>query len=269
LAFNKIYPKKSLGQNYLTDENISRGIVDAFNITEGDNIIEIGPGQGAITKYILEKTKNLAVVELDQNNCLILAERFPELNIIHKDILRFDYNSITLDEAKAHKLRVIGNIPYNITTEIIFRLIDARTVISDAQLMIQEEVAQRLAASPNSKEYGIPSVFIQVFSKPKLLFKVSKNSFYPRPKVDSRLIQFDFSITRENEINDIPFFKKFVKAAFGQRRKTLKNSLSILNLDLSQAEFDFKRRAETLSVTEFIELSNKFSAQQQVQHEEC
>jgi 16S rRNA (adenine1518-N6/adenine1519-N6)-dimethyltransferase len=267
LAFNKIYPKKSLGQNYLTDENISRNIVDAFNIAEDDNVIEIGPGQGAITKYILEKTKNLTVVELDQNNCLILAERFPELNIIHKDILKFDYNSITPNEAK--RLRVIGNIPYNITTEIIFKLIDARTIISDAQLMIQEEVAQRLAASPNSKEYGIPSVFIQVFSSPKLLFKVSKNSFYPRPKVDSRLIQFDFSITCESEINDIPFFKKFVKAAFGQRRKTLKNSLSILNLDLSQAEFDFKRRAETLSVTEFIELSNKFSAQQQVQQAEC
>lgn len=266
MAFNKIYPKKSLGQNYLTDENISRNIVDAFNIAEGDNVIEIGPGQGAITKYILEKTKNLAVVELDQNNCVILAERFPELNIIHKDILKFDYNSITPNEAKG--LRVIGNIPYNITTEIIFNLIDARAIISDAQLMIQEEVAQRLAASPNSKEYGIPSVFIQVFSKPKLLFKVSKNSFYPRPKVDSRLIQFDFSITRESEINDIPFFKKFVKAAFGQRRKTLKNSLSILNLDLSQAEFDFKRRAETLSVTEFIELSNKFSSQQ-IQQTEC
>lgn len=258
MAFNKIYPKKSLGQNYLTDENISVNIVDAFNVQPADNVIEIGPGQGAITKYLNERTKNLTVVELDQNNCVMLAQKFSELNIINRDFLKYDLGSVSLS---TEKLRVIGNIPYNITTDIVFKLIDDRSAISDAQLMIQEEVAQRYAASPNSKEYGIPSVFVQVFSKPNLLFKVSKNCFYPKPKVDSRVIQFDFSQSRESEINDIPFFKKFVKAAFGMRRKTLKNSLSILNLDLSQSEFDFSRRAETLSVTEFIELSNKFNTQ--------
>jgi 16S rRNA (adenine1518-N6/adenine1519-N6)-dimethyltransferase len=254
LALNKIYPKKSLGQNYLTDENISRNIVDSFNITATDNVIEIGPGQGAITKYILEKTKNLTVVELDRNNCSILAQKFPDLKILNTDFLKFNLQS----SIPNLKYRVIGNIPYNITTEIVFKLIDDRVLIKDAQLMIQEEVAQRFAASPNSKIYGIPSVFVQVFSKPALLFKVSKNCFYPKPKVDSRVIQFDFSHSRESEINDIPFFKKFVKAAFGNRRKILKNSLNSMYLDLSKADFDFSRRAETLSVTEFIKLSNIF-----------
>lgn len=252
----KIQPKKSLGQNYLTDENICRNIVDSFSIAQTDHVVEIGPGQGAITKYILEKTNYLTAVEFDRNNCAILSQKFPELNLVMGDFLKFDLNTIGRNE---NKLRVIGNIPYNITTEIVFKLIDNRAILKDAQLMIQEEVAQRFAAEPDNKDYGIPSVFIQVFSRPKLLFKVSKNCFYPKPKVDSRLIQFDFSYSREGEINDIPFFKKFVKTAFGMRRKTLKNSLAKLELDLSKADFDFTRRAETVTIDEFIELSNLFS----------
>lgn len=275
MAVQKIYPKKSLGQNYLTDENICKNIVDSFNINAEDEVIEIGPGQGAITKYILEKTHNLTVVEFDRNNCAILKNKFPGLNIVNGDFLKHKINNVILSEVNdpaenktetfspasqaQDKKRVIGNIPYNITTEIIFKLIDDRNHIKDAQLMIQEEVALRLAAKPNSKIYGIPSVFIQVFSEPKLLFKVSKSCFYPKPKVDSRVIQFDFTKSIEGKINDIPFFKKFVKTSFGTRRKTLKNSLSSLNLDLSKADFDFTRRAETLSVYEFIELSNIFS----------
>lgn len=250
----KIYPKKSLGQNYLTDENICKNIVDSFNISADDEVIEIGPGQGAITKYILEKTKNLTVVEFDRNNCAILKEKFPGLNIINIDFLKYVLNP--QPQIRNPKLRIIGNIPYNITTEIVFKLIDERAKIKDAQLMIQEEVAQRFAAKHGSKVYGIPSVFVQVFSEPKLLFKVSKNCFYPKPKVDSRVIQFDFTKSIENKINDITFFRKFVRTAFGTRRKTLKNSLSSLELDLSKADFDFTRRAETVSVNEFIELSN-------------
>lgn len=253
----KIYPKKSLGQNYLTDENICKNIVDSFNISADDEVIEIGPGQGAITKYILEKTKNLTVVEFDRNNCAILKEKFPGLIIINIDFLKYVLNP--QPQIRNPKLRIIGNIPYNITTEIVFKLIDERAYIKDAQLMIQEEVAQRFAAKHGSKVYGIPSVFVQVFSEPKLLFKVSKNCFYPKPKVDSRVIQFDFSKSMENKINDITFFRKFVRTAFSTRRKTLKNSLSSLNLDLSKADFDFTRRAETVSVNEFIELSNIFS----------
>lgn len=252
---NKTYPKKSLGQHYLTDEKICKNIVDSFKIANDDHIIEIGPGQGAITGFILEKTTNLSVIEIDRKNCEILRAKFPNLNVINEDILNFDFHSETKKSEKS--LRIIGNIPYNITTEIIFRLIDYRKSIIDSQLMIQEEVALRLAGKPNSKEYGIPSVFIQVFSIPELRFKVTNSSFYPKPKVDSRIIYFDFTKSIESNIKDIDFFKKFVKAAFGQRRKTMRNSLKKLELDLGKVDFDYSRRAESLSVDEFIELSNR------------
>lgn len=255
MKYNKTYPKKSLGQNYLIDENICRNIVDSFDIKPDDKIVEIGPGQGAITRFILEKTVNYTGVEIDRNNIALLEERYPNTVFIKMDFLKFDLSSQT---GKNTKIRVLGNIPYNITTDIIFMLIDNRKIVQGAQLMIQEEVARRLTAQPNSKEYGIPSVFAQVFSKPELKFRVSRNCFYPKPNVDSRIIYFDFSVTKETEINDIVFFKKFVKAAFGNRRKTLRNSLKGLELDLTKADFDFSRRAETLDVEEFIKLSNIF-----------
>lgn len=250
----KIYPKKSLGQNYLTDENICRNIVNSFEILPDDFVIEIGSGQGAITKYIIEKTKNFIGVEFDKNNYNILKDKFPNISFTNEDFLKYNLNNLSNP-----RLRIIGNIPYNITSEILFKLIDNRRLIKDALIMTQEEVAQRLAAKPNSKEYGITSVFAQTFSEPKVLFKVSKNCFYPKPKIDSRIIHFDFTQNKEGKIIDAEFFRKFVRAAFSNRRKTLKNSLSKLELDLSKINFDFKRRAESLSVDEFIELSNKLS----------
>ncbi len=248
-------PKKSLGQNYLTDENICRNIVNTFEIEPGEHIVEIGPGKGALTRYILEKTSNLTAIELDRNNCAILKELFPGLNIINRDFLKLDLSELL--ENKVEKLRVIGNIPYNITSPIIFKLMDNRTIVKDAQLMIQEEVARRITADPNNKEYGIPSVLLNVFGSSKLLFKVSRNCFYPKPKVDSRIIYFDFSVSQEEKVNNIDFFRKLVKAAFGTRRKTLRNSLKNIEADLSKAEIDLGRRAESLSINEFIELSNR------------
>lgn len=248
-------PKKSLGQNYLTDENICRNIVNAFEIEPGEHIVEIGPGKGALTRYILEKTSDLTVIELDRNNCALLKEWFPGLKIINSDFLKLDLSELL--ENKVEKLRVIGNIPYNITSPIIFKLMDNRTIVKDAQLMIQEEVARRITADPNNKEYGIPSVLLNVFGSSKLLFKVSRNCFYPKPKVDSRIIYFDFSVSREDKVTDIEFFRKLVKAAFGTRRKTLRNSLRNIDADLSKAEIDLGRRAESLTINEFIELSNR------------
>lgn len=248
-------PKKSLGQNYLTDENICRNIVNAFEIEPGEHIVEIGPGKGALTRYILEKTSDLTVIELDRNNCALLKEWFPGLKIINSDFLKLDLSELL--ENKVEKLRVIGNIPYNITSPIIFKLMDNRTIVKDAQLMIQEEVARRITADPNNKEYGIPSVLLNVFGSSKLLFKVSRNCFYPKPKVDSRIIYFDFSVSREDKVTDIEFFRKLVKAAFGTRRKTLRNSLRNIYADLSKADIDLGRRAESLTINEFIELSNR------------
>jgi len=244
-----------LGQNYLTDDNISRNIVNAFDIKPEDHIVEIGAGSGALTKFILEMTSNLSAIELDANNCNILSEKFPSCSIINEDFLNIDLNKI----ADGNKFRIIGNIPYNLTTDILFKLIDNREIITDAQLMIQDEVARRFTANPNSKEYGITSVFVQVFSKPKLLFKVSKNCFQPVPKIDSRIIQFDFRVSLEKEIKDLEFFRKFVRTSFGKRRKQLRNSLKDMELEIGSVDFDFNRRPENLSVMEFIELSNKFT----------
>lgn len=255
---NNIYntrPKKSLGQNYLIDENICRNIVDTFEIEQGEHIIEIGPGRGALTKYILQKTSNLTVIELDRNNCTFLKDLFPRLNIVNADFLKLDLDKLRGNPVE--KLRVIGNIPYNITSPIIFKLMDFRTIVKDAQLMIQEEVARRITADPNNKEYGIPSVLLNVFGSSKLLFKVSRNCFYPKPKVDSRIIYFDFSVSLEEDVKDKLFFRKLVKAAFGTRRKTLKNALKNIDADLSKAGIDLGKRAENLTIHEFIELSNR------------
>lgn len=248
-------PKKSLGQNYLTDENICRNIVNAFEIEPGEHIVEIGPGKGALTRYILEKTSNLTVIELDRNNCALLKEWFPGLDIINHDFLKMELKELLANSVE--RLRVIGNIPYNITSPIIFKLMDNRTIVKDAQLMIQEEVARRITAEPNNKEYGIPSILLNVFGSSKLLFKVSRNCFYPKPKVDSRIIYFDFSVSQEEKVNDIVFFRKLVKAAFGTRRKTLRNSLKNIDVDLSKTDIDLGRRAESLTINEFIELSNR------------
>ncbi len=242
----------------MTDENISRNIVDAFKIAHNNFIVEIGAGQGALTKYILSKTNNLIAVELDENNCALLREKFPELKIVNEDILNIDFEKIKSLPGGKSKLRVIGNIPYNITTPILFKLIDNREYISDFQLMIQDEVAQRFAGNPNTKDYGIPSVLAQVYAKVELLFKVSKNSFYPRPRVDSRIIKLVFTDEFAKQINDEEFFKKFVKAAFSTRRKMLRNSLKSIGIEINKynIDFDFTRRAENLTVKEFIELSN-------------
>jgi 16S rRNA (adenine1518-N6/adenine1519-N6)-dimethyltransferase len=255
------HPKRSLSQNYLTDENISRNIVKAFNTDENDVVIEIGPGHGVLTKYLLERTINLTAIELDKNNYNILKEKYPSLVILNQDFLLTDLQSVLqkYSSVKDAKLCIIGNIPYNITSGILFKLVDNRHIIRGAQLMIQEEVALRITAKPNSKDYGILSVFLQIFSIPKLLFKVSANCFYPKPKVDSRIIKFDFNNEKENEILDAAFFRKFVRTAFGTRRKTLRNSLKNMNIDTNKLaiDFDFSRRAENLTPEEFIELSNE------------
>ncbi|MCX7877785.1 MAG: 16S rRNA (adenine(1518)-N(6)/adenine(1519)-N(6))-dimethyltransferase RsmA [Ignavibacteria bacterium] len=248
----KIPAKKSLGQNYLIDRNISRKIVDSFSISENDRVLEIGPGRGAITRYIHEKTSDVIAIEIDKDNFTYLKNELPSLKLLHKDILKTDFKSLSAGK----KLRVIGNVPYNISTPIVFKLISERRYIIDAQLMVQEEVAQRLTASAGSKLYGIPSVILQAFSKVKPLFKVPPSCFRPEPKVYSRVIYIDFSYSLEDKITDTEFFIRVVKAAFATRRKTLKNSLRKFG-SIESEYIDLKKRAETLSVNDFIELSNK------------
>jgi len=260
----KIRPKKSLGQNYLVDDNIGKKIAGIFNINRDDKVLEIGPGNGEITRHILNYTENITAIELDINNFNKLKENFPGLNVINADFLTVDLDEIlnSFDISKNEKLRIIGNIPYNISSDILFKLAGNHNIIRDAQLMMQEELAQRIVAVPSTKDYSRLSIMIQIFCAPELLFKVSRSCFYPKPNVDSRIIHFDFEKNRLDEINNIGFLGKFVKTAFMSRRKMLRHTMNTYNIDVKTdlPEFDFTRRIESFSISEIISLCNKLSS---------
>jgi 16S rRNA (adenine1518-N6/adenine1519-N6)-dimethyltransferase len=248
-------PKKSLGQNYLRDENILNKIVDSLDLRNGDVVIEIGPGQGALTNHLIDKTVKLIGIELDERAVRLLQQRFGErLDLIHRDVLEIDLGELM--QRHGRKLRVVGNIPYYLTSEILFWLFDARSAVVDATLMVQFEVARRLIAPPKNKEYGILSIFTQFYTECEMLFKVSRNCFYPKPDVDSAVVQFKFR--GQLPSYDEKLFRAIVRSTFGQRRKTLRNGLKSMGFDdrvLDQISFDLKRRPEDLSVDEFLGLS--------------
>jgi len=248
-------PIKSLGQNFLRDENILRKIVESLNLREGDLIIEIGPGQGALTKHLIDMPITLIGIEIDQRAIDILQQKFTDKIILHH-ISVLDANIHTISEKYQKKIRIVGNIPYYLTSEILFWLFDARTVITDATIMMQLEVAHRLTASPKNKEYGILSVFTQFYTECEMLFKVSRNCFYPKPDVDSAVVSLNFKDSLPQV--DEKLFRSIVRSTFGKRRKTLRNGLKSLNYEdtiLDQIPFDLKKRPEELSVNEFVNLS--------------
>ncbi|MDD8017813.1 MAG: 16S rRNA (adenine(1518)-N(6)/adenine(1519)-N(6))-dimethyltransferase RsmA, partial [Bacteroidota bacterium] len=185
------HPKKSLGQNFLHDANVTKKIVRLFNPQPADCVVEIGPGKGALTSLLLETLSHMTVVELDDELVKELELQFGEkISIIHSDILQVTFSDVQSDPKK--KLRVIGNIPYNITTPILFHVIDSADAVQDFTVMMQTEVAQRLVAKPRTKEYGILSIFLQYYCTPKILFSVSRNSFFPVPTVSSTVVHLDF-----------------------------------------------------------------------------
>ncbi|MCF8240470.1 MAG: 16S rRNA (adenine(1518)-N(6)/adenine(1519)-N(6))-dimethyltransferase RsmA [Melioribacteraceae bacterium] len=248
-----IKPIKKFGQNYLIDQNITNKIVDEITPLTDDKIIEIGPGLGALTSKLYNKSKSFTVVEIDRRVIEFLTEKFPGINIINKDILKVDFPSIY----KSKELRIVGNLPYNITSSILFRLIENKAIIKDAVFMIQYEVAKRITAEPRTKDYGILSVLLNYFFNPKFCFKVSPNVFKPVPNVDSAVIHI-FKNENLDPILNEKLFIKLVKASFGNRRKTLKNSLKnsiFIDYDFSKINVDLTRRAEELSVSEFIHLT--------------
>lgn len=268
--FEHYKPKKFLGQNFLVDHNIAKKIVASLEIKPEDIIVEIGPGQGVLTKYISHLTDNFVAVELDRSIYEKLSFEYKgKLKLIHKDFLKVDLeNDIrNIFENKnisgEHKLKIIGNIPYNITTEILFKLYDSVEIIDSAILMMQKEVARRLTAQPHTKDYGILAIQTQVHCDPKILFNVPPTAFFPKPNVDSSIVRFDFNKTGF-EIQDKELFKTLVKQSFSQRRKTMKNSLKKffqdLNIQPEKIDFDFTRRAETVSIEEFIGLLNSVIA---------
>lgn len=263
-----IRPRKKLGQSFLLDQNIIKKIAAAARITKDDIVVEIGAGIGVLTEILAQESRKIIAVELDKNLVEILKEKlaaYDNVEIHSGDILKFDFNSIS--DACNSKVKVIGNVPYNISSPLIFHLLSFRSVISDFILMLQKEVVQRLVAVPNNKSYGVPSVLLQMFVTVEKILNVPASCFYPQPKVESAVIRGIFLDKPLMELVDADFFTQLVKAAFAQRRKMLINNLknSRLLADLEEAAIqevlacagiDGRRRGETLSVMEFGNLSN-------------
>jgi len=255
-------PKQTLGQNFLVDENIARKIVGVLTPKPEDIVIEIGPGFGVLTKYILPKVERLTAVEIDRYLFEKVRATFggaENLDLVLADFLKIDLSSY-FEEGR--KLRIIGNVPFHITSPVIFKVFAMRQHISDLILMIQKEVADRIVAVPRTKDYGILSVFSQLYSRPAVHFHVSRNVFKPRPNVESSVIRWDFDAARKFDVKDAALLKKIVKASFNQRRKMLRKSLQQLpELEgrLAGIDFNLEKRPEELTVTEFVQLSNLFA----------
>lgn len=249
-------PKKSLGQNFLRDPNTIRKIIDALQATPEDHVVEIGPGVGALTDLLVERYPVFTAIELDQRVVAFLKEKHTELDVRHQDVLRVDWAALARD--KGGPLHVIGNLPYYITSQILFSLLDAEPVIREAVLMMQAEVAERLVAVPRTKEYGTLSVAVQLQAQPELLFRVSPNVFYPKPDVTSAVVRLALGqgVGFSGKI-DQAFVRLVVRAAFNQRRKTLRNSLSHWTRDQGVVlpnGWDHAR-AEELSPQDFVDLA--------------
>ncbi|SNR54282.1 16S rRNA (adenine(1518)-N(6)/adenine(1519)-N(6))-dimethyltransferase RsmA [Lutibacter flavus] len=247
--------KKHLGQHFLKDELIAQQIADSLTEKGYKNVLEIGPGMGVLTKYLLKKPLTTHVIEIDKESVEYLQAHYLNLanRIISKDFLKINLSDYFGDEQVA----IIGNFPYNISTQIVFKTLENRHQIPEFSGMFQKEVAKRIAEKEGSKVYGILSVLTQAFYDVEYLFTVPPTVFDPPPKVDSGVIRF---IRKENYTLpvDEKLFYKVVKTGFQQRRKTLRNSLKILNLSDSLREDSiFDKRPEQLSVQEFISLTSK------------
>ncbi len=258
--------KKRFGQNFLVDRGIISHIVRSIAPKSTDNLIEIGPGQGAITALLLESCKKLQVIELDRDLIPLLLAQFAsyeEFKIHQADALDFDFRQFYSEEKPL--LRIVGNLPYNISTPLIFHLLAQRDCIADMHFMLQKEVVQRLAAMPGNKNYGRLSIMSQYYCAVEHLFDVPPESFHPAPKVDSAIVRLTPYKTPQIEVKDINTLEKLVKAAFSQRRKTLRNALKSIMEDeiMEQCNADFSKRAEELTLTEYAELSNFLFATQQ------
>ncbi len=243
--------KKHLGQHFLTDLNIAQKIVNALP-KDDLAILEIGPGMGVLTQYMIDKP-NFTAFDIDEESITFLKEKYPEheSKIIYQDFLEADL----MPFARKGKFNLIGNFPYNISTQIMFKVLDYRNDVASLVGMFQKEVAVRIAEKPGSKAYGILSVLLQAFYKIEYLFTVSEHVFNPPPKVKSAVIRLTRNTISNLNCNEDLFFK-VVKASFNQRRKTVRNSIKVLCGNVEVQSIYLDKRAEQLSVNEFIELTN-------------
>jgi len=262
---------KSLGQNFLVDKNIVDHIVDGAGIGPDDLAIEIGPGMGVITSEAAQRAAKVVAVEIDKTLIPILKETLAEhdnVDVINQDILKTDVNEIieTYGEGRTAKnIKIIGNLPYYITTPIIMKILEDGVPASSITIMMQKEVAERINAKPGTKDYGALSVAVQYYCDTQIVANVPKEAFMPQPKVGSTVLRLDIREDRLVELKDKDVFFQVVKAGFGQRRKTLSNSLmrvsgitkEIVKDALEAAGIEPGRRAETLDLYEFAKLSNE------------
>ena len=249
---NFLKPKRKFGQNFLTDDNIAKDIVSFLSDSKTKTIIEIGPGKGILTKYLLKIShKEIKFVEIDEECVSYLKNKYPN---IEKHLINDDFLNINLNSFK-QPLSIIGNFPYNISSQILFKIYENKNIVNEMIGMFQYEVAERICSNYGTKKYGILSVLIQAFYEVKMMKKIKPNSFLPIPKVDSAVIKIS---KKTDTINcDEILFKKIVKQSFGQRRKTLRNSLKIFNItDIKKEDTIFAKRPEQLSVSDFIYLTN-------------
>ena len=252
----QVRPKKSLGQHFLIDLGIAQDIADTVDACASIPVLEVGPGMGVLTQFLQRKGRPLKVVELDRESIAYLHTNFPTLqgNIIEGDFLRMDLRNVF--DGKPFVLT--GNYPYNISSQIFFKMLDNKNLIPCCTGMIQKEVAERMAAGPGSKTYGILSVLMQAWYKVEYLFTVHEHVFNPPPKVKSAVIRMTRNDTHELGCDEV-LFKRVVKTTFNQRRKTLRNSIKPLigpDCPLLSDEL-FNRRPEQLSVAEFVDLTNR------------
>lgn len=262
--------KKSLGQNFLIDQNILSKIVGAANLDSSQGALEIGPGIGALTEKLAEKAGKVVAIEIDQRLIPILGEvleTYPQVKVVHGDVLKLDLKALFEEEfSSVSQVSVVANLPYYVTTPILMKLLEQRLPLKNIVVMIQKEVAERMAAVPGGKEYGSLSIAVQYYSEPELVCTVPHTVFIPQPNVDSAVIRLSIRENPPVQVEDEAFFFLVVQAAFAQRRKTISNNLKSrffkeggreeLERLLAEAGIEPSRRAETLSLAEFAELSN-------------
>lgn len=250
--------KKHLGQHFLKDETIAQAIADSLNLDGYADVLEIGPGMGVLTKFLLPKPVTVYVVEIDTDSVVYLQQHYPQLDgkIIAKDFLKYNINEVF----EGKQFAIIGNFPYNISTQIVFRMLEYRNQIPEFAGMFQKEVAERICEKKGTKAYGILSVLVQAFYEAEYLFTVNEDVFIPAPKVKSGVLRL-----RRKENFVLPCGEKLfftvVKTAFQQRRKTMRNSLKTMNLtDALREDKIFDLRPEQLNVAQFIALTQKIEA---------
>ncbi|MBN1869643.1 MAG: ribosomal RNA small subunit methyltransferase A [Candidatus Omnitrophica bacterium] len=256
---NPLFPKRSLGQNFLINPNVVRRIIASCDLNKAETVLEIGPGKGALTRYLSQGAFKVIAIEKDDQLAMQLKQAFKNTNveIIHADVLKYPFDKLP------NNIKVVGNLPYNIATPIIEKTLNHRRKFHAFYMTVQLEYGQRIAAQPNSKRYGSLSCFVQYHADAKILFKIKNSAFHPAPKVQSCFLKLEFLKIPRHAAKEEDLLFKIIRACFGQRRKTVENALSTL-MDKERAKalllesgINPKLRAENICLEKYVQLSDK------------